>query len=305
MAACPEGSEGARLANGFADYLAGQGHPSNTVASYRNDAAQFLAFVLPRAVSLARIESSLIREYLHVLSEYGLSPASINRKISSLKAFFDHALREDKVTANPMLDIEFLKAARRLPAVLSVEEATAVIEAANGQDPLSLRDRLCLELLYGSGLRVSELLNLELRDVLIDDRLLSVVGKGDRQRFVPMGEKAKQALDRYLSQGRPALAGRKTVSYLILNRRGGHLSRMGFWKVLRACRIRSGVSKRITPHTFRHSFATHLLEGGADLRAVQELLGHVDIATTQIYTHVDREYLRSVYRLYHPRERRG
>jgi len=184
---------------------------------------------------------------------------------------------------------------------LSVDEVSAILEAANESTPLGLRDRVCLELLYSSGLRISELLTLKVSDLKMSDGLLSVIGKGNKQRLVPFGNRARHSIEDYLNNGRPDLLRRRSSPLLILNARGGRLSRMGFSKTLRRYRIRSGVKKKVTAHTFRHSFATHLLEGGADLRAVQELLGHADISTTQIYTHVDREYLKEVHRLYHPR----
>jgi integrase/recombinase XerD len=176
-----------------------------------------------------------------------------------------------------------------------------ILETADEGTPLGLRDRVCLELLYSSGLRISELLTLRISALKLSENLISVIGKGNKQRIVPFGNRAKMAIENYLNLGRPVLLKNKSSSLLVLNARGNKLSRMGFGKILRKYRMKSGIKKQVTAHTFRHSFATHLLEGGADLRAVQELLGHADISTTQIYTHIDREYLKEVHRLYHPR----
>ncbi len=242
-----------------------------------------------------------LRAFVHSLSDMHLSAVSINRKISAVKTFYRFLLQNKTVGENPAEDLELLKTRRKLPLVLSVDEVSAIVEAATKKTPLGLRDRVCLELLYSSGLRISELLSLTLSDVQLNERLLSVVGKGNKQRLVPFGNKARAAIDDYLIAGRPVILKNKTSSTFILNARGRKLSRMGFLKILRGYWVMSGVRKRVTPHTFRHSFATHLLEGGADLRVVQELLGHADISTTQIYTHIDREYLKEVHRLYHPR----
>lgn len=205
------------------------------------------------------------------------------------------------MSQNPSVELQLLKVRRRLPVVLTVDEVKMIVEAADMKTPLGLRDRACLELLYSSGLRISELLNMTVNDLRMKENLLSVTGKGNKQRLVPFGKKAEQAVEAYLSNGRPSILKGRSSSVLILNARGRKMSRMGFLKILRNYLVKSGVRKKVTPHTFRHSFATHLLEGGADLRVVQELLGHADISTTQIYTNIDREYLKEVHRLYHPR----
>ncbi len=195
------------------------------------------------------------------------------------------------------------KRRRRLPEVLGPDEVAAIIEATGSfADRLwGGRARMMLELLYGSGLRISELLGLKVGDLSLRDGFVRVMGKRSKERVVPMGGFAVKAVRDYLDRVRPVFAGKRLTDRLVLNRRGGPLSRMGAWKILRDCVRASGVTRQVTPHTFRHSFATHLLEGGADLRAVQEMLGHADIGTTQIYTHIDRHYLREVYRTFHPR----
>jgi integrase/recombinase XerD len=231
----------------------------------------------------------------------GLSPTSINRKISSIKAFYRYLVFNKTINYSPASDLELLKVGRKLPLILSIDEVVAIIESADEKTPLGLRNRACLELLYAAGLRISELLGLKITDMDLDNDLLNVFGKGNKQRIVPFGKKAEKAIDEYMTFGRPLILKKRSSPFLVLNARGKFMSRMGFLKILRKYRIKAGIKKRVTPHMFRHSFATHLLEAGADLRTVQELLGHADISTTQIYTHVDREYLKEIYRSHHPR----
>lgn len=285
----------------FQNHLLAQGDELATIRAYQYDLKQYYAFLKQAGKDFTTAATNDLRVFVHSLSDMRLSANSINRKISALKTFYRYLLFSKAINENPAEDLELLKTRRKLPLVLSVDEVSAIVEAADEKKPLGLRDRVCLELLYSSGLRISELLDLKLSDLKLDERLLSVIGKGNKQRLVPFGKKASAALEDYLMNGRPVILKSKSSPMLILNARGRKLSRMGFLKILRQYCIKSGVRKRVTPHTFRHSFATHLLEGGADLRAVQELLGHADISTTQIYTHIDREYLKEVHRLYHPR----
>ena len=286
---------------GFENHLISQGHELTTIRSYVYDLRQLEKFLSGRGVSLAGTRNPDLRDFVRSLFDLGLAPYSINRKISSIKSFFAYRTGPSPGVHNPAAEMELLKVGRKLPVVLSIDEVKVIIETADGSEPLELRDRAGLELLYGAGLRISELLDLKITDVFLDEGILSVIGKGNKQRIVPVGGQAIKAVRTYLRIGRPKLVKSQTVFNLILNSRGRRLSRMGFLKALRKYRIKSGISKRVTPHTLRHSFATHLLEGGADLRAVQELLGHADISTTQIYTHIDREYLKEIHRLYHPR----
>lgn len=286
---------------GFENHLISQGHELSTIRSYLYDLRQLYDYLNNRRISLVDARSNDLRDFVRSLFDLGLAPYSINRKLSSIKSYYLYRRTLKNGEQNPAADLEFLKVGRKLPAVLSVDEVKTIIEAADGGEPLVLRDRASLELLYGAGLRISELLDLKISDVFLDDGMLSVIGKGNKQRFVPVGGRAIKAVREYLQAGRSKLVKSHAVPNLVLNCRGRRLSRMGFLKILRKYRIKAGIIKRVTPHTFRHSFATHLLEGGADLRAVQELLGHADISTTQIYTHVDREYLKEIHRLYHPR----
>jgi len=287
--------------DGFENHLISRGRELSTIRSYVYDLRQLETYLTDRHRDLAKASTVDLRDFIRSLFDLGLAPYSINRKLSSIKSFYAFRLGLKPGDRDPAQDIELLKVGRKLPAVLSVAEVTSIIEAADGREPLTLRDRAGLELLYGAGLRISELLDLKITDVFLDDGILSVIGKGNKQRIVPFGGRAIKAVRDYLLCGRPGLVKKQSVPNLILNRRGRRLSRMGFLKTLRKYRLKSGLAKRVTPHTFRHSFATHLLEGGADLRAVQELLGHADISTTQIYTHIDREYLKEIHRLYHPR----
>lgn len=285
----------------FQNHLLAQGGELATIQAYHYDLKQLGAFLDLHDKQFTSATIQDLRSFIHSLFDMRLSSVSINRKISTLKTFYRFLLQSRMLSDNPSAELELLKVRRKLPIVLAVDEVSAIIDAADAKTPLGLRDRACLELLYSSGMRISELLNMNVNDLKLDENLLSVIGKGNKQRLVPFGNKAKQAVEEYISIGRPSILKGRSSSLLILNVRAKKLSRMGFLKILRNYLLRSGVRKKVTPHTFRHSFATHLLEGGADLRVVQELLGHADISTTQIYTHVDREYLKEVHRQYHPR----
>src|SRR5262249_29798674 len=210
-------------------------------------------------------------------------------------------LAEGAATRDPSERLETPKKWRTLPEVLTVEEISRLLAAPTLDDPMVFRDRAMLELAYGAGLRVSEWITLSVRDVMFEDKLVRVFGKGSKERLLPIGRSAIGAAATYLRELRPRLEKGGGKGVLFLNARGEPLTRMGAWKILRRYVDRAQIEKHVTPHTLRHSFATHLLEGGADLRAVQEMLGHADISTTQIYTHVDREYLRQVHKQYHPR----
>jgi integrase/recombinase XerD len=249
----------------------------------------------------AAVGPSELREYIFHLKDRGQAPTSIRRAQSSLRTYWAFLLGEGAVAADPTERMESPKVWRRLPDVLSRDEVERLVEAPDPDHPLHWRDRAVLELLYATGMRVSELAELPLTGVDAAQGVCLVFGKGSKERIVPMGGPAMRALDRYLRDVRPALDRGKGKGRVFLNARGGPLSRQAVWTIVRAARKRAGITHKVSPHTLRHSFATHLLEGGADLAAVQELLGHADIATTQIYTHLDREHLRDVHRKYHPR----
>ena len=287
----------------FADYLAlEQGSSPRTREAYGRDLARFSDYASARgAAGPVDVSTKLLREYVYHLKDLGLAPASIRRNISAIRTWFRFLLADGHVVRDPSERLETPKRWRSLPDVLSVEEAERLLAAPGLEQPLAFRDRALLELAYGAGLRVSEWISIGLRDVLLEDSLVRVFGKGSKERLVPIGRSAIGAVAVYLRELRPRLERGKGKGALLLNARGEPLTRMGAWKILRKYVQIAGITKAVSPHTLRHSFATHLLEGGADLRAVQEMLGHADISTTQIYTHVDREYLRSVHRQYHPR----
>jgi integrase/recombinase XerD len=225
----------------------------------------------------------------------------VKRRAAAVRSLFKYLLRENVLTADPTLDLAAPKLPKRLPRVLTIEEVERLLAAPDLSSPQGLRDRAMLELLYGSGLRVSEVTSLNVGDVDLSVELVRCLGKGSKERLVPVGSHAVRAVRAYQQTARPVLVGRRMTSALFLNRRGGRLTRQGCWKLLRGHARRAGIMRPLTPHVLRHSFATHLLERGADLRAVQEMLGHATINTTQIYTHVARDRLRVIYAQAHPR----
>ncbi|MDB4916330.1 MAG: Tyrosine recombinase xerC [Gemmatimonadetes bacterium] len=287
----------------FMDYVAlEQGLSRNTIEAYQRDLARFAEYAELKGVTgPAEITTKTLREFVYHLKDLGLAPASIRRNISSIRTYFRFLLGDAVVVADPSERLDTPSRWRSLPEVLTVEEMKKLLAAPTLDDSMVFRDRAMLELAYGAGLRVSEWITIGVRDLILADGLVRVFGKGSKERLVPIGRSAIGALAIYTRELRPKLEKGEGKGVLFLNARGKPLSRMGAWKILRTYVERSGITKPVSPHTLRHSFATHLLEGGADLRAVQEMLGHADIATTQIYTHVDREYLRSVHRSYHPR----
>lgn len=287
----------------FSDYIAlEQGLSPRTIEAYERDLSRFVEYAeLKGAAAPSDITATMLREFVYHLKDLGLSPASIRRSVSALRTYFRFLIGDAIVSADPSERLETPKRWRSLPEVLTVEEVERLLASPTLDDALVFRDRALLELAYGAGLRVSEWITLGVRDLLLEEGLIRVFGKGSKERLVPIGRAAITAAAVYIRELRPRLEKGEGKGILFLNARGRPLTRMGAWKILRGHVDRAAITKHVSPHTLRHSFATHLLEGGADLRAVQEMLGHVDIATTQIYTHVDREYLRQVHRSYHPR----
>jgi integrase/recombinase XerD len=288
---------------GFRDFLSLEsGHSEHTVSAYLRDLQRLGEFAASRGVrDPAQVSRTLLRDFVYLLKDLGLSAATIRREVSAVRTYYGFLVAEGRVTADPSDRLESPRRGRVLPATLSVPEVEALLAAPGVDDPLAWRDRALLELGYGAGLRVSELCGLGLTDLLLADNLVRVFGKGGKERLVPVGRAVIGAVSVYLHQLRPALDRGKSGGRVLLNARGRPLSRVGAWGIVKRAAERAGIDKRVTPHTLRHTFATHLLEGGADLRAVQEMLGHADLSTTQIYTHVDREYLRSVHKQFHPR----
>jgi integrase/recombinase XerD len=287
----------------FTDFLAMEkGSSPHTREAYARDVSRFVQFCLVKGiVDPAGATPRLLREYVYHLKDLGLSPASIRRNVSAVRSYFRFLVGDGHVTKDPSERLDTPQRWRSLPDVLTVQEIQRLLAAPTLDDPLYFRDRAMLELAYGAGLRVSEWIGIGTRDLLLDEGLVRVFGKGSKERLVPIGRTAIGSLALYVREARPKLERGAGKSVLFLNARGEPLTRMGAWKILRKYVERAGITKAVSPHTLRHSFATHLLEGGADLRAVQEMLGHADISTTQIYTHVDREYLRQVHKRYHPR----
>ena len=291
------------LLDRFADFLAlEKGSSPRTQEAYARDVGRFATFALVKAIDApSGVTPRLLRDYIYQLKDLGLSPASIRRNVSAVRSYFRFLVGDGHLTRDPSERLDTPQRWRTLPEVLTVDEVRRLLAAPTLDDPLYFRDRAMLEVAYGAGLRVSEWIGIGVKDALLDDGLVRVFGKGSKERLVPIGRSAIGALAIYLREQRPKLERGAGKGALFLNARGEPLSRMGAWKILRKYVERTGIAKTVSPHTLRHSFATHLLEGGADLRAVQEMLGHADISTTQIYTHVDREYLRQVHKRYHPR----
>jgi integrase/recombinase XerD len=287
----------------FSDYLRfDRGVSERTRDAYVRDCRQMAEFARDRGrEGPSEVGYPLLREYVVELVEEGMASSTVARKISSLRSYFGFLVAEGHRESDPSERLEAPRRGRPLPEVLTYPEVERILAAVPVEHDLAFRDRAMLEMLYGAGLRVSELVELGLRDLLLEEGLLRVLGKGSRERIVPLGDRAADAVSRYLRELRPELDRGEGEGVVFLNHHGRPLTRMGAWKIVRRHVERAELEKRVTPHTFRHSFATHLLEGGADLAAVQEMLGHADISTTQIYTHVDRAYLREVHRSHHPR----
>ena len=287
----------------FRDYLGLEaGGSRHTVENYARDARRFADWAAARGRRDPQaVTAPDVRAFVYALKDLGLSTATIRRQISALRSYYRFLVGEGHAVRDPTERIETPKGWRTLPTVLSVPEVERLVAAPGGEGPLPLRDRALLELAYATGARVSELVGLSLQDLFYEDGLVRVLGMGSKQRLVPLGRRALGQVALYVRESRAALDRGKGRGRLFLNARGTPLSRVGAWWIIKQAAARAGLTKRVTPHTLRHTFATHLLEGGADLRAVQEMLGHADLSTTQLYTHVDRDYLRSVHRQYHPR----
>jgi integrase/recombinase XerD len=274
-----------------------KGLASNSVAAYTRDLRRFSDFAANRDPASAE----LIRDYLDSLYRDGLSSRSVARHLTTLRNFYQFLLREGQVQTDPVHLIPLPRQWHQLPKYLNRSQVESILAAPDPGDPAGLRDRAMLEFLYATGLRVSELCLVEMSGLSLEFGYVRVMGKGRKERIVPVGRSAISALDKYLATGRPALLKGRPSKYVFITARGGPLTRQGFWKLLKNYGKRVGIWQKLTPHVVRHSFATHLLEGGADLRSVQTMLGHADISTTQIYTHVLKSRLRSIVDQHHPR----
>ncbi len=282
-----------------------KGLAENTVAAYKRDLAKFAAFADKRGRVLTDIQRDDVVDFLASLYRQKLDSRSVARNLVALRNFFRFALTEGVLQTDPTLNLESPKVRQSLPGFLRLEEIDKLLEQPDLRKPLGVRDKAMLELLYSTGLRVTELVNLRVGDLEMRTGCLRCIGKGDKERLVPVGRKALAAVEQYLSEVRPQLLRARrqapAVPFLFVNRLGGKFSRVGIWKILVNYGRRAGLRTRLTPHKLRHSFATHLLERGADLRSVQLMLGHADISTTQIYTHVIEERLKQIYKAHHPR----
>jgi len=275
----------------------------NTISSYRNDINSLINFLDSLKINdPSLVDNKLLNSFFINLQELGLSNTSAARYYSSIKGFFSYLFSNKYIKANPVEKVMPPKLSKNLPSVLSLGEIDSILLKPDVENKLGLRDRGILEVLYACGLRVSELIGLKISDLFFDEEIIRVFGKGSKERLVPIGSSAVKWTKEYLTKSRPLLAKKaKSENVVFLNNRGSKLSRMGVWKIVDQYVKEAGIQKEVHPHTFRHSFATHLLEGGADLRAVQEMLGHADISTTQIYTHIDRDYIKQVHKQFHPR----
>ena len=275
----------------------------NTISSYRSDLTTLIGYFESEGLTdFSQVDHKLINSFFKELQEIGLSKTSAARYYSSVKGFFNYLFSNKYIKANPVEKVSPPKLSKTLPSVLSVEEVDKILSTPDINDKLGLRDKGILEVLYACGLRVSELIELKISNLFFDEEIVRVFGKGSKERLVPIGSSAVKWTNEYLTKSRPVLMKKsKSEGIVFLNIRGTKLSRMGIWKIVERYTKEAGIEKDVHPHTFRHSFATHLLEGGADLRAVQEMLGHADISTTQIYTHIDRDYIKQVHRDFHPR----
>ncbi|GEL14423.1 site-specific tyrosine recombinase XerD [Pediococcus cellicola] len=294
------------MENVLQDYLHSllveRGLSHNTIISYGQELKEFFEFLkIQKINSFDRIDRYTILNYLKHCDAEQKSRNSIIHTVTSLRQFFDYLVTENKINSDPMLKIDTPKSAHHLPQVLSATEIQALLNVPDTHKKLGVRDRTLLEVMYATGLRVSEVANLKLDDLRLEMGLITTIGKGDKQRIIPIGDVAIHWLEDYLDGARQILLKGRTSDYVFLNNHGNQMTRQGIWKNLKAMVRKAGITKDVTPHTIRHSFATTLLENGADLRTVQELLGHADISTTQIYTHVTKRHLTEVYNKYHPR----
>jgi len=292
------------LVQDFINYLTIERNLSgNTIDAYRNDLSRYCQFLKEDGIKRPdQIDITVVQKFINTLADLGLVASSLSRNFSSIRSFHKFLMGENIVQTNPTELIQSPRQPVRLPKILDLNEIEAIMEAIDINTNKGIRDRAIIETLYSTGVRVSELTTLEMNNVFFQHNVIRVLGKGSKERIIPFGDRAKKYLKNYITAVRSLLLrSMKSGDVLFLNMRGSPLSRMGVWKIIQQYVKLAGIRKQVSPHVFRHSFATHLLEGGANLRAVQEMLGHSDISTTQIYTHLDREYLIEQHRTFHPR----
>jgi integrase/recombinase XerD len=291
------------ILDSFLHYLAVEkGLSRNTLEAYSRDLNAYLSFLEAEGISSLSDTSKLtVLAFIKQLQKAGLAKRSINRALVALRGLYRFHAREGLLRADPLEDMELPKVGSTIPHVLTIQDCEQLLAQPSAEDPLGIRDGAMLELLYATGMRVSELCELPISCLNLEAGFVLIKGKGGKERVCPIGEMAMDRVKTYLQQARPLLLKGRESPFLFLNNRGGRMSRQGFWKILRHYALKAGITKHLTPHTLRHSFATHLLERGADLRFIQAMLGHADIGTTQVYTHVNQEYLKQLHRKYHPR----
>jgi integrase/recombinase XerD len=286
-----------------------RGLSRNTLEAYRSDLLQYGRFLDARGASAVTASSADVSDFLSMLAQGNgrpaASPATVHRKAACLRSFYRHLRREGVRDSDPTAALSAPRRGRKLPQVLTRDEVNRLLSQPQGTEPASLRDRAMLETMYACGLRASETIGLELADLDLEEHVLRARGKGSKERVVPIGRKAVEALRLYLERGRPQLVGGRVEPHLFVNFRGGPLTRQGLYKIVRRHAVSAGLADRMSPHTLRHTFATHLLSGGCDLRSVQEMLGHADVSTTQLYTHLSSQRLKDVYFKAHPRATTG
>ncbi len=291
------------LVDEFLNYLSVErGLAENTISAYRRDLNKYVDYL--KRIHINSVENSTRNEIISFLTtqkDKNLSPNTISRNLAAIKVFYRYLLRERYIKDDPTSVLESPKLWRRLPEVLNIKEIERLLNKIDTSSSQGVRDRACLELMYATGMRVSEVVGLNLDDLNLDVGFVRCRGKGGKERIVPLGREASKWVSRYLKNVRPKLCKPNSKPFLFLTRRGNKMPRQTVWKTVTRCAIRAKIKKGISPHTLRHSFATHLLQRGADLRVIQEMLGHADISTTQTYTHIDKERLKAIHHKYHPR----
>lgn len=292
------------LTQQYLDYLIiEKGLSENSLNSYSTDLAQFITFLEKNEIeALDAVDTAVILAWMVALSKKGLSAKSRARHLITVRGLYKFLVQEKEVKANPVKNVDIPKTGLSLPKIMTVKEVAQLLEAPDIAKPREMRNASMMELMYGAGLRVSELVSLKMQDINLDANFVRVMGKGSKERVVPIGSHARSITKKWIDEGRTILLKGIPSSYIYIARQGKPMTRQGYWKIIKKYALQTNISKNITPHTLRHSFATHLLEGGADLRSVQTMLGHSDISTTQIYTHISKDYLIKMHEKFHPRK---
>lgn len=292
-----------KLIEEFLSYITVErGMANNTISSYKRDLGKFFGYLKAQKIdSVEDVSRQMITSFMLSERDKNMSPNSVSRELACIKSFFKFLVKENKIKEDVANIIESPKLWKKLPSTLSIDEVESLLRGPNIRDWLGIRDRSCLELMYATGMRVSEIVSLKMNDLNMEIGFVKCIGKGSKERIIPFGKKARESILRYMDKSRPRFLKNMTSNILFLTRRGRPMSRQTFWKIIKKYARSAGIRKRITPHSLRHSFATHILERGADLRVVQEMLGHSDISTTQIYTHVTKDRLKSIHQKFHPR----